>query len=434
VECALDASPYTACTSPPSVTRLTEYRVHLAALTGGDLAALTDGAHSFKVRAEDDDGNVNVVLSTFTVDTAPPAVSITGQPANPTNNANPAFTVSAEEGATLACSLTPSGGTDAFAPCRVPQSYSGLADGAYTFTVQATDAAGNVNVASYAFTVDTVAPAVPTGLTATASSVSEIDLSWTAATDTVGVAGYMVFRDGGTTPIGIVTTGTTFADTGLAPSSDHSYTVVAVDAAGNASAPSALAVATTLTLPATVTPTALPTTVTPTALPTTVTPTALPATPTDTATPVPSSTRRDAPSTTSVPPTSTPTNTAVLRTVANTPMPPTSTPTTHPATPTDTATPVPSSTPTDVPTTSHSTPAVASTRTAVPTATTAAQRVIADPTTPPTLPHLPNTGYGASATGADTRGNGALLSGALLGLLALAGGGVGALRRRSGPR
>jgi hypothetical protein len=53
---------------------------------------------------------------------------------------------------------------------------------------------------------------------------------------------------------------------------------------------------------------------------------------------------------------------------------------------------------------------------------------------PPTLPHLPNTGYGASTMGADTRGNGALLSGALLGLLALAGGGVGALWRQSGPR
>ena len=59
------------------------------------------------------------------------------------------------------------------------------------------------------------------------------------------MAGYKVFRDGGTMPIGIVTSGTTFADTGLAPSSPHSYTVVAVDAAGKASAPSAVA-ATTL--------------------------------------------------------------------------------------------------------------------------------------------------------------------------------------------
>ncbi|HKC72677.1 MAG TPA: cytochrome c peroxidase, partial [Chloroflexota bacterium] len=123
VQCTLDASPYTACTSPQSQS-----------YTG-----LSDGAHSFKVRAADADGNVNVVLDTFSVDTAPPAVSITGKPATPTNNAHPAFTVSAEEGATLACSLTPAGGTDAFAPCRVPQSYRGLADGAYTFKVQATD-------------------------------------------------------------------------------------------------------------------------------------------------------------------------------------------------------------------------------------------------------------------------------------------------------
>jgi hypothetical protein len=284
VQCALDGSPYTACTSPQSYI------------------GLTDGAHSFKVRAADAAGNVNVVRSTFSVDTTPPAVSIIGQPANPTNNAQPAFTVSAEEGATLTCSLTPSGGTDAFAPCRVPQSYRGLADGAYTFKVQAKDAAGNVNVAPYAFTIDTVAPAVPTDVTATAADGSEIDLSWTAATDTVGVAGYQVFRDGGTTPLGTVTSGTTFADTGLAPSSPHSYTVVAVDAAGNASAPSVAAVATTLTPPATATPTAPPATATPTAPPAaTATPVAatatLPAAPVTATTP-PTATARPRPTAT----------------------------------------------------------------------------------------------------------------------------------------
>jgi hypothetical protein len=61
----------------------------------------------------------------------------------------------------------------------------------------------------------------------------------------VGVTGYKVFRDGGTTPIGTVTAGTTFADTGLAASSTHRYTVVAVDAAGNEATPSS-AEATTL--------------------------------------------------------------------------------------------------------------------------------------------------------------------------------------------
>jgi hypothetical protein len=56
--------------------------------------------------------------------------------------------------------------------------------------------------------------------------------------------------------------------------------------------------------------------------------------------------------------------------------------------------------------------------------------------TPSPLPSLPDTGYGASAAADDTRGSGAFLGGggALLGLLALAGGGVGALWRRSRPR
>jgi hypothetical protein len=53
---------------------------------------------------------------------------------------------------------------------------------------------------------------------------------------------------------------------------------------------------------------------------------------------------------------------------------------------------------------------------------------------PSPLPSLPDTGYGPSAAARDTRGHAALLGGMLLGLLALAGGGVGALRRPSGSR
>jgi chitodextrinase len=54
-----------------------------------------------------------------------------------------------------------------------------------------------------------------------------------------------VFREGGATAVG-TTSGTTFSDTGLAPDSTHSYAVVAVDAAGNRSALSNTASATTL--------------------------------------------------------------------------------------------------------------------------------------------------------------------------------------------
>jgi len=89
---------------------------------------------------------------------------------------------------------------------------------------------------------DTQAPSAPTGLTATATSSSQINLSWTASTDNVGVTGYDVYRGG--TLVGS-TASTTYSDTGLSASTAYSYTVKAKDSAGNVSAASAAASATT---------------------------------------------------------------------------------------------------------------------------------------------------------------------------------------------
>src|SRR5207253_7899812 len=89
---------------------------------------------------------------------------------------------------------------------------------------------------------DTTPPSVPTGLTASAVSSSQINLSWAASSDNVGVSGYRVFRDGAQ----IATTGaTSFTNTGLSPSTTYSYAVAAFDAAGNLSAQSSPASATT---------------------------------------------------------------------------------------------------------------------------------------------------------------------------------------------
>jgi uncharacterized repeat protein (TIGR01451 family) len=89
----------------------------------------------------------------------------------------------------------------------------------------------------------TAAPAAPTNLTATAVTNSQIDLTWSAST-TVGVTSYKVFRDGAAVARTSVS-GTSFSDTGLATASTHSYTVAAIDAAGNQSAQTAPARATT---------------------------------------------------------------------------------------------------------------------------------------------------------------------------------------------
>ena len=85
---------------------------------------------------------------------------------------------------------------------------------------------------------DTTPPSTPTNLTATATSSSQINLTWTASTDNVGVTGYKVFRNGTqvATP-----NGTSFSDTGLAAATTCAYTVAAYDAAGNTSAQSAQA-------------------------------------------------------------------------------------------------------------------------------------------------------------------------------------------------
>ena len=90
---------------------------------------------------------------------------------------------------------------------------------------------------------DGVAPSVPTNLTATAVSSSQVNLSWTASSDNTAVAGYAIFRDG--LQVGTSTTAS-YSDTGRAPTTTYSYTVAAYDAVGNRSAQSGAATATTL--------------------------------------------------------------------------------------------------------------------------------------------------------------------------------------------
>jgi chitodextrinase len=99
---------------------------------------------------------------------------------------------------------------------------------------------------------DTTLPTVPTGLTATAVSSTQINLSWSASTDNVGVTGYRIYRNGSQIT---TTAGTSYQDTGRSPSTTYTYRVAAYDAAGNVSTQSSQASATTPALPDTKTPT-----------------------------------------------------------------------------------------------------------------------------------------------------------------------------------
>src|ERR1044071_6521874 len=95
---------------------------------------------------------------------------------------------------------------------------------------------------------DAEPPSVPTNLNAKAVSPTQIDLSWTSSTDNVGVAGYKIYRGNSSTPRATVT-GTSYSDIGLLPSVSYTYKVSALDSAGNESALSSPATATTPSSP-----------------------------------------------------------------------------------------------------------------------------------------------------------------------------------------
>jgi fibronectin type 3 domain-containing protein len=79
-------------------------------------------------------------------------------------------------------------------------------------------------------------PSVPTNLTATVVSSTQVNLSWGASSDAAGVTGYRVERcqGAGCSSFAQIAapTGTSYNDTGLTANTSYSYRVRAIDAAG----------------------------------------------------------------------------------------------------------------------------------------------------------------------------------------------------------
>jgi len=90
---------------------------------------------------------------------------------------------------------------------------------------------------------ETTPPATPAAPTATAASLTQINLTWTATTDNFGVTGYKVYRN--SVYVGSSAT-TSYSDTGLTANTQYSYTISAYDAASNASSQSSASACYTL--------------------------------------------------------------------------------------------------------------------------------------------------------------------------------------------
>jgi hypothetical protein len=119
----------------------------------------------------------------------------------------------------------------------------------HTYRVSAMDEAGNESTKSgtsasiQVMAPDLNPPTVPGTPAGVAASKTQIDVTWAASIDDGGAPiTYRVYRDGGPSPVGSITSASTasvtFEDAGLDVASSHTYQVDAVDESGNPSAKS----------------------------------------------------------------------------------------------------------------------------------------------------------------------------------------------------
>jgi chitodextrinase len=203
-------------------------------------------AYTFTMRAKDAAGNWSSASATISVttlaDTTPPAAptalvastvtvaSFTLRWTAPKDDVHVTIYEVFKDGVSLGTTTTPVKAVTGLRP-----------DTDYLMTVRARDAAGNWSAPSLALPVSTLAdvtaPSAPTGLVATAVAAGGFTLSWSAATDAVGVTAYEVFQSG--TSVG-TTAANTFNVSGLAANTTYAMTVRARDAAENWSGLSAV--------------------------------------------------------------------------------------------------------------------------------------------------------------------------------------------------
>jgi large repetitive protein len=237
--------------------------------------ALSDGVHQITAKSTDAAGNVSVLSSalSITIDTTPPAIptGLTLDPAsdsgalgdNITNDSTPTITGNGVAGSVVqlfegATALSPTAVVDAGGHWSITLS-AALSDGSHTLKAKASDVAGNVSAASggLTLTIDTTAPAAPTGLVLDPASDTPPTGDNTTSDNTPTIDGSAEPGSSVTLKDGTTTIGTATADvsgvwqvTPASPLADgvYHFTATAKDAAGNTSSPSTVLVITISTV------------------------------------------------------------------------------------------------------------------------------------------------------------------------------------------
>jgi hypothetical protein len=190
---------------------------------------LPDGLYVFKVEGIGAAGTSLPDSFVFTIDTVAPVLTITSQPKSLTNINTPTFAFTSDVAqSTFQCALTLAGGVDQFSVCSSPITYPAQADGAYTFTVKATDPAGNTGQAQASFTLDATPPTV------TASPAGGLFQAPQSVVLTASEPATIYYTTDGSTPTTRSTSGASPLTVSVPTSLTLSY--VGVDGAGNTGA------------------------------------------------------------------------------------------------------------------------------------------------------------------------------------------------------
>jgi len=215
-QCSLDGAAYQDCS-----------------LTGIDLNALTNGDHIFRVRAYDKAGNIGQASHSFVIDKTAPTIQFTQVPPAFSNQASFQFGFSAADDRGIArveCRQD----AGQFLPCDsvVAHMALNLAEGARQFSVRAVDTAGNAStIATHNWTVDLSPPVLSFFQMPPASAPlnSTISIGFSATDTLSGVKSVICQLNGSATSCASGVQ----KDFSNLPAGDYTYSVTALDNAGN---------------------------------------------------------------------------------------------------------------------------------------------------------------------------------------------------------
>jgi hypothetical protein len=204
--CRLDGGGFSPCTSPQSYS------------------GLSDGSHTFRVRAVDLVGKQSSVTRyDWSIDTVHPLVTLSDKPPLVTNRTTASFSFSSDRpGSTFQCRLDGGG----FVGCSSPKLYNGLGDGSHTFAVRATSVAGPGIATTYTWRIDTVPPQTAIASTPPARSNSASANFTFASSEPASTFACSLDSSG----FSLCASPKSYLGLGNGP---HTFRVQAVDAAGN---------------------------------------------------------------------------------------------------------------------------------------------------------------------------------------------------------